>query len=550
MSPTLPAQPNTLQPNTVLPNTVQPNTPAPNVAPVPNQALPAIPQTNSGIAAWVASLTPAEKAAEIAQLQGDDNSLVNGVAADQANNPTPFAADPTLGSLSPEQQQALLKALQAGDPAKVQSLLTPQQLASKDGQGILQVAQMEQVLQPLLNKANNGALTTTDTANASSSLSNTALSVANTVNGSPVAVSQSALQTAIQPTMSQLYTNSQLIAALKAGGPAQGAVAAQPTAAGGKNPQVPRGDHVRIALVPGMDRGAIVPLPGMVMVGVGSDGDDPGAVTLGDGNVALAAGFPVGTAPPAPDAAADASCTAIRLINAASSDVHYSANGNPFSMAPTFEQTLDGGQTWIVEFDRGGGAGTARYSLAAGTYNFKQSDKGWELYQQSYNVTLDNRDNKIDFHYVQLNKRETLPAGQTLELTGTCPPVVRFDNSAGQIKQKRLESGDYRVALADDGTLDLFPAAGVISPAAAPPAPPVPPLAPPPPAVGSGEKVVILAAKPVLAAKPLLPTLGIGEKAVGAAKPLPPHFKILDPLASILTQAKSLPSETKADAKN
>jgi hypothetical protein len=44
-------------------------------------------------------------------------------------------------------------------------------------------------------------------------------------------------------------------------------------------------------------------------------------------------------------------------------------------IAPTYEQTLDGGQTWTVEFDRGGGAGTARYSLVAGTYKFKQSER-------------------------------------------------------------------------------------------------------------------------------------------------------------------------------
>jgi hypothetical protein len=254
--------------------------------------------------------------------------------------------------------------------------------------------------------------------------------------------------------------------------------------------------------------------------------------------VALAAGFPLGSGPAAPDADADCACTAIILTNAASLAVNYSINGNPFSMEPTFKQTLDGGQTWTVEFDRGGGAGKATYSLAAGTYKFKQSDKGWELYRQSYTVTLDNRDNKVDFHYVRLNKRETLPAGKTVDLTAACPPVVRFDNSAGEVKEKQLESGDFKVALTDDGTVDLFPAASVISPAAAPPKEP----AAPQPAVDSS--------KVILAAKPLLPVDGKDDKAVRAAKPLPPHFKIFDPLASIRTQEKSLASGEKNDSKN
>jgi hypothetical protein len=132
-----------------------------------------------------------------------------------------------------------------------------------------------------------------------------------------------------------------------------------------------------------------------------------------------------------------------------------------------------------------------------------------------------------------------------------------------------LVSGEYRVALADDNTVDLFPSAGVISPAPAPPAPAAPTelAAPPPPPVAS-DKTVILAAKPIvpdsatkepaapppppvfsdkkvsLAAIPMLPGFGTGAKAV-RAKPLPPHFKISAPVAAIGTQEKSPPSDTK-----
>jgi hypothetical protein len=195
------------------------------------------------------------------------------------------------------------------------------------------------------------------------------------------------------------------------------------------------------------------------------------------------------------------------LVNGGSGPVNYTVNQQPFSMAPTFEQNLPVGQSWTVEFDRGGGAGTTRYQLADGVYKFTPTPQGWELYRQDFMAMLDNSHNKFEFHYVHNNAQQSLPAGQTKDLSGPRPAVIRFDNGSQQVKQKKLESGTYKVAVAPDNTIDLFPAEAVTVP------PPVPPQA--------SSQVA-----------------GAGAP----AKRLPPGFKLFDPLASVLARAGKSPA--------
>jgi hypothetical protein len=46
-----------------------------------------------------------------------------------------------------------------------------------------------------------------------------------------------------------------------------------------------------------------------------------------------------------------------------------------------YSQKLTGRPSWIVEFDRGGSFGTARYTVTQGAYKFIATDRGWDLVQ-------------------------------------------------------------------------------------------------------------------------------------------------------------------------
>jgi hypothetical protein len=134
---------------------------------------------------------------------------------------------------------------------------------------------------------------------------------------------------------------------------------------------VPSGSNVPIALVPGVPRGRIVPMGfGPVIIGVDQASD---AIVLGEGNVEQVA---------AEVSAPSTANVEVTLANAASATVNYTVNQQTYSMAPTFEQNLTGGSSWVVQFDRGEGNGTAQYKLSQGYYEFTVTPKGWELYRK------------------------------------------------------------------------------------------------------------------------------------------------------------------------
>lgn len=85
---------------------------------------------------------------------------------------------------------------------------------------------------------------------------------------------------------------------------------------------------------------------------------------------------------PAPQAVyASPTPASIRIVNPPTSTVvmSYTLNGQPYKIAPGQEQTLT--QTYVIEFNRGGSAGIARYALSDGVYTFTPAANGaWELY--------------------------------------------------------------------------------------------------------------------------------------------------------------------------
>jgi hypothetical protein len=80
----------------------------------------------------------------------------------------------------------------------------------------------------------------------------------------------------------------------------------------------------------------------------------------------------------------------IKIYNPADSggDVQYSLNGTTYTIKPGSTQTLQYDRVWTVEFGSGGAAGNVRYSLEPGTYKFKVTDGGWNLFKSRDQATV------------------------------------------------------------------------------------------------------------------------------------------------------------------
>jgi hypothetical protein len=73
----------------------------------------------------------------------------------------------------------------------------------------------------------------------------------------------------------------------------------------------------------------------------------------------------------------------IRIVNPASSrtTLSYTLNGVAYKIQPGESQDLREDRAWVIEFNRGGDFGQARYGLQTGMYSFSVTDHGWELYR-------------------------------------------------------------------------------------------------------------------------------------------------------------------------
>ncbi|MBX3414463.1 MAG: hypothetical protein KF708_17385 [Pirellulales bacterium] len=222
------------------------------------------------------------------------------------------------------------------------------------------------------------------------------------------------------------------------------------------NPTLPTGNDNLIALLPTLPPGTIISLGGgMVLISGSTEEDGP---TITTGCIAEMSGLPIeGT--PAPDSTSKVVTSGTLLLNNADVEVNYVVNGSSYTMKPGFSQPLAAGTTWVVEFDKGDSKGQARYTLSPGTYAFEASDKAWELYRQSYDVTIDNSASSIDFHYVLNEEPQKLAAGEKQQHKGDYPLMVRFDDGNGAVKQKKLTKGELQVGVdIASNTLDLLDA--------------------------------------------------------------------------------------------
>jgi hypothetical protein len=201
---------------------------------------------------------------------------------------------------------------------------------------------------------------------------------------------------------------------------------------------------------------------------IGTGGATDGCM-FGTGDVADVAGLPIAISPPVPDTQEDPMTSGTLLINHTDSTINYTINDQSYSMGPHYTQELPTGQSWVIGFDRGGSFGTARYTLGDGTYAFTTTDQGWDVQKQpSYAVTLDNSLNRNVFNYVFNGAQQTVAAGQTATLNSDYPVRVSFDNGEGQIKQKDLDSGSFKIVSSLGSGIDLYAADAVKPPVADP----------------------------------------------------------------------------------
>lgn len=82
----------------------------------------------------------------------------------------------------------------------------------------------------------------------------------------------------------------------------------------------------------------------------------------------------------------------IKIVNPANSGnvINYSLNGFQYAIRPGESQSLVNDRAWVIQFDRGGEFGSARYSLNPGSYEFTPSVNGWEIFHESPQVSQSN----------------------------------------------------------------------------------------------------------------------------------------------------------------
>jgi hypothetical protein len=231
---------------------------------------------------------------------------------------------------------------------------------------------------------------------------------------------------------------------------------------GGGPPTLPTGPTV-VIYNPNLPAGDVFVLPdGTLMVGTGGQG----TLLITDGSLATALGMPLGVGEPFPSSEADLVKRVKRgvlVFNPPDNEesIQFICNNASYTLKPGFTQHFPNGPTWACRFDRGGSFGQANYNMKAGTYTFGPSDRGWELYRKSYNLTIDNSENAQPFYYTLDNKAAEVAAGGMQTHTAMYPILLRFDRGDnGKVEQKRITAREstLKVAISPaDGLWDLFP---------------------------------------------------------------------------------------------
>jgi len=221
---------------------------------------------------------------------------------------------------------------------------------------------------------------------------------------------------------------------------------------------LPKG-RVKIIKNPNLSVGTAIVLNNQTVM-VGSRGR--GGVELIRGNAAEALGLPLVNDDPLPDAEGAPVRSGTFIINPRKhgETIRYVLNGDEYIMRPGTSQRLPTGRQWRIEYDRGANAGIADYTLADGTYVWTPTERGWQLYKQRYDLTIDNTRNPKDFRFVVNDEPMFVRAGHTRTIHNAYPVVIEYDRgNATQMASKAINfSGNVEVGInAEDNLLDLFP---------------------------------------------------------------------------------------------
>ncbi len=139
--------------------------------------------------------------------------------------------------------------------------------------------------------------------------------------------------------------------------------------------------------------------------------------------------------------------------------ITYVVGAERYTLEPGYEQEHELDTPPIIEFDRGGSFGLARYTLQPVRYAFVVGGRGWDIQPRDYEATLDNRDNSNDFHFMRGTEPDVVPARQIRLIRYTSPIRVSFDRGDGaEPALKELGDGSYKIGVdARTGLFDLFP---------------------------------------------------------------------------------------------
>lgn len=113
----------------------------------------------------------------------------------------------------------------------------------------------------------------------------------------------------------------------------------------------------------------------------GSYVDDSYAGSVDVGAAQVPPAIPANPAPSAANAVAN-----VAIVNPESNgvDINFLVDGEVATLPSGTRIDLAVSQARVIEFDRGGSFGSARYALSDGLYTFTPTDKGWELFRSPY----------------------------------------------------------------------------------------------------------------------------------------------------------------------
>ena len=229
----------------------------------------------------------------------------------------------------------------------------------------------------------------------------------------------------------------------------------------GSVPDMPSGT-IYVVSCPPLDDGQMLVLPdGNMLCGTGGAGEFDTFTTYASDlfgvQMGLGDALPDGILKPE-----DMLSSGVLVLNPADNtgSVSITYSGRSYTLKPGGEEFFtQADQT--ARFDRGKGKGQARYKLTDGTFVFTATDKGWELFKQTFSVTIDNTANESMFRYVVDDEQHQVPAGRTMSHESKYPLLVRFDRGRGGEASKDIILTDATLVVAvnpQDGLWDLYAA--------------------------------------------------------------------------------------------